>query len=98
MHEPTLVEVAKYLNLPLDKLELAYASVGNIVYLDNNNDEDRSLYETIGDNNRVNEDDRIIVNDSINTLNELEKDIINARYFEDLTQGETAKKLGIINS
>lgn len=95
MYEPTLEDVAKYLDLPLDKLEMAYASVGSIVYLDKNSEEDRSLYETIGDNNVVNQDDKIMVNESINSLNRLEKDIINARYFEDLTQSETAKKLGI---
>ena len=95
MYEPTLEDIAKNLDLPLDKLELAYASVGSVVYLDSNSSEDRSLYETIGDNNGINQDDKIMVNESINSLNSLEKDIINARYFEDLTQNETAKKLGI---
>ena len=32
---------------------------------------------------------------SFKTLNDLEQDIIKARYYEDLTQSETAKKLGI---
>ena len=81
--------------MPLENLELAYASVNNIVYLDKQSDEDRSLYETVEDKKRNNIDDKILINDSMNNLEVLEKNIINARYFEDLTQSETAKKLGI---
>ena len=36
-----------------------------------------------------------MLNDSINSLDNLEKDIIRSRYYEDLTQSETARKLGI---
>ena len=95
MYEPSLEEVAKYLDLPQDKIEMAYKSVGSIIYLDSSSDDDRNLYETIGDSNGLNEDDRIMISDSINALEDLEKDIINARYFEDLTQSETAERLGI---
>ena len=95
MYEPSLKEVSDYLGLPEDKIKMAYESIGNIISLDNKEDEDRSLYETIGDSNNISQDDKIMINDSINTLGDLEKDIINARYFEDLTQSETAKKLGI---
>ena len=35
------------------------------------------------------------MSESLDTLNPLEKDIISARYYEDLTQSETARKLGI---
>ena len=37
----------------------------------------------------------MLLKDCLNSLNDLEKDIITARYYEDLTQSETAKKLGI---
>ena len=39
--------------------------------------------------------DKILINDSINELNDLEKSVINYRYFSDLTQDETANVLGI---
>lgn len=94
MREPSMQELEDYLHIPKEKLELAYKSVGSIVYLDNDTNE-RSLYETIGDNKSNNIDDKLLINDSMDRLGELEKDIINARYFEDLTQSETAKKLGI---
>ena len=43
----------------------------------------------------VTQDDRLLLTESMDVLNQLEKDIINARYYEDLTQSETARKLGI---
>ena len=95
LREPSLQEIANYLDIPKERIELAYASVNNIVYLDKQTDEERSLYEIVEDKTKNNIDDRILINDSMNNLGSLEKDIINARYFEDLTQSETAKKLGI---
>ena len=63
--------------------------------LDNESDEERSLHETIACYENVSQDEKLLLNDSLNSLNPLEKDIINARYYEDLTQSETARKLGI---
>lgn len=40
-------------------------------------------------------DNKILINESLSTLNKLEHQIIIDRYFNDLTQSETAKKLGI---
>ena len=39
--------------------------------------------------------EKISLNDSLNSLSDLEKGIIVSRYYDDLTQSETAKKLGI---
>ena len=95
LREPTMEEISLYLNIPLDKLKIAYESANNIISLDKASGEERSLYESISNNNVVSNDDRLIISDSIDSLDSLERKIINARYFEDLTQSETAKKLGI---
>lgn len=95
MRDPSIKELAEFLGQDEAKIELALQSVNSIVSLDNNEDDSRSLHETIAVQDNISEDDRILLNDGIKTLKPLEKDIINARYFEDLTQSETAKKLGI---
>lgn len=52
-----------------------------------------SLEECIGKSDNI--DDKILINDSLETLEPLEADVIKIRYFSDLTQMETASVLGI---
>ena len=40
-------------------------------------------------------DSQILINDSLETLSDLERKVVLSRYFEDLTQSETASLLGI---
>ena len=40
-------------------------------------------------------DNQILINDSLKTLSDLERKVVLSRYFEDLTQSETASLLGI---
>ena len=95
MRDPSIKELAEFTGLPLDKVEMALASVNNLVYLDEESEDKRNMYETISCESSIDPDDAIMLKTSIDALKPLEKDIINARYFEDLTQSETAKKLGI---
>ena len=70
-----------------------YAS--SVLSIDNDTEDERSLHETIAYEEAITQDDKMLLNESMNTLNPLEKDIITSRYYEDLTQSETARKLGI---
>ena len=57
---------------------------------------ERPIYETISDGKNSNyNSDSIDIRDSLSTLNDDERQIINYRYFQDLTQSETAKALGV---
>jgi len=95
MIEPSNKELAQYLEMDLKNLEQVMMCANTFVSMDEECDERRDLHEVIACNEDVSEDDRIILNDSINSLDNLEKDIIKSRYYEDLTQSETARKLGI---
>jgi RNA polymerase sporulation-specific sigma factor len=95
MKEPTIAELAEFLELPKEKVEYALLSVGNVTSFDENPLSHRALSETVALREETSEDDKLLLKDSINSLNPLEKDIIVSRYYEDLTQSETAKKLGI---
>lgn len=92
---PNNKELAEYLEMDEEKIEQALLSVSVVMSLDDDNDEERSLHETIAYEESIDQDDKILLENSMDTLKPLEKDIINARYFEDLTQSETARKLGI---
>lgn len=92
---PSNEQLAQYLNMPLEKIEEALAWAGAVISLDEEMDDERSLHEVISYQENISEDDKILLDSCLDTLKPLEKDIINARYFEDLTQSQTAKKLGI---
>lgn len=95
LHTPSNSELSAFLEIEEEKIEQALLCASSILSIDNENDDERSLHETIAFKDSITEDDRMLLNDSLSTLNDLEKDIISARYYEDLTQSETARKLGI---
>lgn len=92
---PSNAELAAFLEIEEEKIEQALLCASSIISIDNDNDDERSLHEVIALEESISQDDKLLLSDSINTLNPLEKDIISARYYEDLTQSETARKLGI---
>ncbi len=93
-HIPSNLELSEYTGISLDAIFLAECSAKEILSLDNKQDDERSPYETV----MAKEEDldtKILINDSLEVLNDSEKDILVSRYFEDLTQSEVAKKLNM---
>ncbi len=95
LHTPTNKELAAFLEIEEEKIEQAILWASSIISIDNDTEEERSLHEIIPCEEKITQDDKLLLSESLNTLNSLEKDIISARYYEDLTQSETARKLGI---
>ena len=54
---------------------------------------DSNLYAITGKN--IDYDTKILIKDSLEELNELERKVIDFRYFKDYTQQETAEEMGI---
>lgn len=91
---PTTTELSTFLEID----EKTIINILNItkesISLDDKITEDGSSYiDTIG--TTMDLDSQILINDSLETLNDLEKKVVLSRYFEDLTQSETANLLGI---
>ena len=95
LHTPSSKELAAFLEIPEEKIEQALMYASSVLSIDNDTEDERSLHETIAYEETITQDDKMLLNESMNTLNPLEKDIITSRYYEDLTQSETARKLGI---
>lgn len=89
---PSNMELAEYLNLDLNTIELACMSGNKIMSLDSPNEEDNNIYDYLRSEDE-NIDTKILINDGLNSLDYREKEILKSRYFEDLTQNEVAKKL-----
>ena len=95
MRMPSNKELAAYLEMEEEKLEQVLSYANSFVSMDEVCDEERSLHEVIAEEESVSVDERLELKNSINSLDAIEKDIIKSRYYEDLTQSETARKLGI---
>lgn len=91
---PSNIELAEFLGLSLDDINMAINSANIVMSLDSQDNDERSIYETIKAKDE-DLDTRILLNDSMEALTESEKNIIQSRYFEDLTQSEVARKLNM---
>ena len=89
----SLNEIASYLEIDLVLLENVVINTNSIFSLDKEDEETNNLYNIYKyeDNNDI----RLDLENSINDLSKEEQDIIKYRYYNDLTQSETAKILGI---
>ena len=94
LREPTNRELALYLEMDLASLEQILMYQNTFVSIDDEENK-RCLHEVIPCKEALSEDERLALYESMNTLEVVEKDIIKSRYYEDLTQSETAKRLGL---
>ncbi len=90
---PSISELSIYLNIDEQTINDIYNATNSIMSLDA--DEEKPVYDYIPDSHQINNDNIIDIKDSLDTLTEEEKKIINYRYFKDYTQTETAKILGL---
>lgn len=93
---PTIKEVADYLEIDEYLVSEAINSNLSIKSIDepiNNDGKDITLQDMIGYSNNI--DELIYLRNNLSKLTKEEKEIINNRYINDLTQSETSKKMGI---
>lgn len=97
MREPTVNEIANFLEVPEYLIEEAMLmrnkpqSIDEPIYTDG---KPMSLHETIPTRN-ADINTLIALKEELLSLGEPEKSIMESRYFNDLTQSETAKLLGL---
>ena len=91
---PTDMEVAEFLELDPALVSEAILCSQAMISIDDEASE-LNLHEVIPDRHSVDVDLKIAIDDSFEVLDSQEKEIIKARYFEDLTQSEVAKKLNM---
>ena len=92
--EPTTKEISSYLEIPEETINQIINLANPILSLDKEMESDTNLYNTIKsyepDSNTL-----IDLKDSLTSLTPEEQEIIKCRYYNDLTQQETANLLGL---
>ncbi len=95
MREPSINELANYLEIPEYYVSEAINSLNRIKSIDEpiTEDNNMTLKDVIGESNNI--DDLLMLKDELSKLTDEEKFIIDSRYKEDYTQSKTAEILGI---
>ena len=90
---PNYEELSQYLEIPLTQIAEVLYVTREMTSLDDNTKEARELYETIPSKESISLEEKLALEEGIESLEEEEQKIIKYRYFNDLTQSETAKKM-----
>ena len=96
MKEPSIEEIANYLEIPSYFVSEAILSLNKIKSIDEpvtSDGKEITLQEIIGKSDNV--DDLIMLKEVLNDLTYDEKELIKSRYIDDFTQLETSKIIGI---
>lgn len=93
--EPTDYEISEFLNIDIKEIEEAL-KITNTISLDeviSNEEKEITYYDLIGDN--IDLDTRMILKESLESLDNIERKIILDRYFNNYSQSEVAQELGL---
>lgn len=91
---PTKTEICLFLEVDESIIDDMLISINSVLSLDYEND-DNSIYDTLGVDSTLEVDDMILVQNLLDSLDPIERKIIEYRYFKDYTQDATAKALGL---
>ena len=98
LREPTIYEIASFLEVePIDIIN-TYTSISTVDSLDRTVYEDGkniTLYDTVSDSKDYCNIDYIFLNEELNRLPSPDKEIVYLSYFEDKSQSEIASILGL---
>lgn len=97
MKEPSLYELAAFLEIEPSTIEIVNNSMNKVDSLDRiiySDGKDVALFDTVRDNKDYYNIDYMLLNEELNKLSKEEKKLIYLRYFEDRTQSEVASILG----
>ena len=93
--EPTDTEVSLFLEIDEEKVSEVRNSMQEVKSLDFCYEEDISLYNSVMCFDNETSADVLDLRSEISRLSEEEKALIDARYYQEMTQSEASKKLGI---
>ncbi len=95
MREPTNMELSQYLGVSLGELEEILNAKVTVTSIDNNVGDTNMMLEEIIGAPETDIDSLILLKTELENLEEPERTIMFARYYEDMTQTEVANNLGL---
>ncbi len=93
--EPANVEIALFLEIEEEKVDMALMALEKVKSLDYQETESEEMYNFVKVDEELMKADILDLKEALNNLDNKEQELIKARYFDELTQMETSKELGI---
>lgn len=96
--EPSLTEISLFSEIDISIIQDVIEScefVKSLDYVLSNEDNEKNLYDLTYYEEKGYDSDLLDLKDAINGLTKDEQDLIKYRYFDDMTQSETSKILGV---
>lgn len=98
MRNPTIQEIASFLEVSVDEITFALSTNYSTTSLDktvDDEDKDMCFYDVIPNVEVLEKEDLLTLKTSLEKLDEKDRKIINLRYMSDYTQQETANIMGM---
>ena len=98
MREPTISEISLFLEVPVEVLNdaiLANDYVKSLDYTLNDEGKEMDLYDSVGYNEKEFDPMILDLRNEIEKLDPEDRKLINLRYYQDKSQQETSRELGI---
>lgn len=98
MREVSINELSEFLEIPIEKINSVIISCESVKSMDYEYAEDGkelNMYDSVGYIEKEYSEEIMDLREEINNLEDTDRKLINLRYFEDMTQQETAKVLGM---
>lgn len=98
MREVSINELAEFLEMPIEKINKVILSCQNVKSMDYEYSEEGkelNMYDSVGYVEKNYNEDIMDLKEELSNLSDEEKALINLRYYEEMTQQETAKTLGM---
>lgn len=93
--EPSLFEISQFLDTDYNEVVEAVCACRDTVSLTVSNDEEETQLDIAEDSKEEELNNKILLDTAFSTLNEQERTLIIYRYYNGLTQSETAKRLSM---
>ncbi len=92
---PSDDDIALFLEMDVKNIEDAKIASSLVASLDSENEEEQKMYDSIGYTEKSYREELLDLKIALESLSDYEKDLINKRYGEGLTQSEVSKSLGV---
>ena len=92
---PTDDDIALFLEIDIESLRQAKEANNLVMSLETENDEEQNLYSKVGYEEQMYREDILDLRKELDNLSDYDRNIIQKRYEEGLTQSELGKELGI---
>lgn len=92
---PSNEELSLIMNIDIETINYACMSAVAILSVDDDKEDIKNMHEVLYKEDSITLDDKILLEDSLNSLTSEEKEVIKKRYYEDQTQNSVAKDLNM---